>query len=46
MLKANGLVPMTAAGEKRRATVDPDVDYIKKEGSDDDAEIKTLEVNP
>jgi hypothetical protein len=47
MLKANGLVPI-ASGEKRRAIVDPDEDEVKKEGSeieDDDAEIKTLEVN-
>jgi hypothetical protein len=45
MLKANGLAPI-ASGKKRR--VDLDEDEVKKEGSeieDDDAEIKTLEVN-
>jgi len=45
LLKANGLAPI-ASGKKRR--VDLDEDEVKKEGSeieDDDAEIKTLEVN-
>ena len=44
MLKAHGLIP-TVAGEKRRATADPDWDELKKEELDDDAEIKALEVN-
>jgi hypothetical protein len=45
MLKAHGLVPV--AGEKRRATADPEVDELKEESGteDDDAEIRALKVN-
>jgi hypothetical protein len=46
MLKANGLIP-TVAGEKRRATADPDGGDVKQESpelADEDATIKALEV--
>lgn len=47
MLKANGVIPTMIAGEKRRATADPDGDDVKQESlelADEDAQIKALEV--